>query len=381
MYTYNIYTYTHITYKYLRASSDRHSLCRPVRGGSPTRAHGRAERPQLRTPGDGSRLEATARARLDRPSVRADGAARWVVTPSRRTRSQQRSTASRWAALGERWELGTLESLACYGSSGDDDDDDDDRGRVAKRAHAEPLTRADNEQDSIPGTHDSSTLAGRVTKREQLPGADEVLDGQGVLTGAGPHAGRVRQFAHVEGDFAALVSVPVQLTPGLREHIAKVVAALGPLSASGCEAVHPAQLHISLSRTFTLRRAQLAPFVDALSRALRARRALQLRVGPVKVLANETQSCFFGTVALAPASPADAGEARALLNAVDGVLGHFQKPPFYQPAILHFSVAWSLSRFDGLDDASAIRSAGCAVAVDCVQCKLGSRVETILLRR
>jgi len=159
------------------------------------------------------------------------------------------------------------------------------------------------------------------------------------------------------------------------------VAALGLLSASAYEAVHPAQLHISLSRTFTPRRAQLAPFVDALDRALSARRALQLRVGPVKVLANETQSCFFGTVALTPASPADAEEARAVLNVVDGVLGYFQKPPFYQPAILHFSVAWSLSRFDGLDDASAIRSAGCAVAVDCVQCKLGSRVETILLRR
>lgn len=182
----------------------------------------------------------------------------------------------------------------------------------------------------------------------------------------------------MEGDFAVLVAIPVRASAALSEQVARVSRVLAPLSASPVHAVEPAELHISLSRTFTLKRAQLVPFTDALRKALKAHRPLRLRAHAVQVLSNETDTRFFGTLVMRGLATPDEEEARALLACVDAVVCAFHKPPFYQPAILHLSVAWSLSPFAGFGRAAA-PALSHDIHVERVVCKLGSRVEEFWL--
>jgi len=226
---------------------------------------------------------------------------------------------------------------------------------------------------------DRATRAKRA-KPSALPDAAALLDGLGAGA-ADLHHGRIRQFAHVDGEFNTLVYIPVRPSPALLQQIGSLVDALRPLSGSTVHRADAAELHVSLSRTFTLRRPQLQPFVEALKRALRPRRALRLCAGALEPLANESRTCFFGALVARAPTPADEAEVRSLLAAVDAVMVAFQKPPFYQPPTLHFSVAWSLAPFC----ARATREAAlpqCAheIRVDRVLCKLGARVEEFPLR-
>jgi hypothetical protein len=194
-----------------------------------------------------------------------------------------------------------------------------------------------------------------------------------------PHMGRIRQFPHVEGEFASLVYMPVRVSPSLSKQLDALVDALRPLSPSPVQRVPSAEIHISLSRAFTLHRSQLVPFTDALRKALKVRRAPRLRVASVELLSNETRTSFFGTLVVQPCTREDEAEMSGLLGGVDAVLAAFGKPPFYSPPVLHFSVAWSLSPFVGFRQA-AMPACLHEMHANCVLCKLGSRVEEFTLR-
>lgn len=225
---------------------------------------------------------------------------------------------------------------------------------------------------------DEDRARAKRAKASALPDAADLLGDLGAGA-ADPHHGRIRQFAHVDGDFSTLVYIPVRSSPALLQQIGALVDALRPLSGSTVHRADAAELHISLSRSFTLRRAQLQPFIDALKRALRPRRSLRLCASSLEPLANESKTCFFGALVARASTQADEAEARSLLGAVDAVLVAFQKQPFYQPPTLHFSVAWSLAPFCG----RATREMALPpheIRVDRVLCKLGARIEEFVLR-
>lgn len=163
---------------------------------------------------------------------------------------------------------GELDALRCYASSGDEE--------------PPALPAAEARERSSTRTPEGPRPAKRARAQPLLPDADNLLE----ETPAGsrcpePHQGRRRQFPHVDGDFAVLVAIPVRASAALSEQVARVSRVLAPLSASPVHAVEPAELHISLSRTFTLKRAQLVPFTDALRKALKAHRPLRLRAHAV----------------------------------------------------------------------------------------------------
>ena len=109
--------------------------------------------------------------------------------------------------------FGAMEHLAAYDSS--DDDADEPADPPAKRNCPAPLP---------PPPLDGDT--------------DDAAD-----------AALVRQFPHVDGNFAAHVFLTVVPAPALQQAIDRAVAALG---------VHRlAEYHVSLSRTFVLRRPQI----------------------------------------------------------------------------------------------------------------------------
>ena len=136
------------------------------------------------------------------------------------------------------------------------------------------------------------------------PGLDEVP----TATGAAPK--RVRQFEHVDGQFATHVYLPVAAGPSLRRDLDSHTACLtAPSRALGeraaVHAIAAAEYHLSLSRTCVLLQPQLAAFTEALRVALRPCRAATAAIaataaGGCRQLANDSRTRFFAAVELVP---------------------------------------------------------------------------------
>ena len=168
-------------------------------------------------------------------------------------------------------------------------------------AHAEAAYAAD---PLLPELHGSAALPPPDlddVPSLSPPGLDEVP----TTTGAAPK--RVRQFEHVDGQFATHVYLPVAAGSSLRRdidsHTACLVApsrALGERAA--VHAIAAAEYHLSLSRTCVLLQPQLAAFTEALRVALRPCRAATAATaaGGCRQLANDSRTRFFAAVELAP---------------------------------------------------------------------------------
>ena len=234
--------------------------------------------------------------------------------------------------------FGAMEHLAAYDSS--DDDADEPADPPAKRNCPAPLP---------PPPLDGDT--------------DDAAD-----------AALVRQFPHVDGNFAAHVFLTVVPAPALQQAIDRAVAALG---------VHRlAEYHVSLSRTFVLRRPQIAPFGEALRKALRGCAAVRTECDALHQLPNDTSTRHFAAVGLRRGT-AGHGAACRLVDAVDAVLARYDAPPFYAERRLHFSVAWSLDalpaeRFAAAADTAAL--GGFEVRCAAVSCKIGDKTTEYALK-
>lgn len=158
--------------------------------------------------------------------------------------------------------------------------------------------------------------------------------------------GRVRQVPHVEGQFAVHVYMPIRSTAALSSALAKCVSQLGDAARS----IDAADLHLSLSKTGFLPRAQIQGFAEALHVALArsassaatssSPTAIGLTARPVQ-LANDTRTRFFAAVEL-DASSSAYGSLCKLIDAIDAVFARYGQPRFYEERRLHFSFAWSL---------------------------------------
>lgn len=152
--------------------------------------------------------------------------------------------------------------------------------------------------------------------------------------------GRVRQFAHVDGQYATHIYLPVRPEAALGESLRRCCADLG--RRSGVHALDPASYHLSLSRTVTLSRAQIDGFNDALRVALRRCAASRAPVSDALVaLPNDTRTRHFAALELQAGTEAHASIC-AMIDAVDAVLARYALPSFYAERRLHFSIAWSL---------------------------------------
>lgn len=191
-----------------------------------------------------------------------------------------------------------------------------------------------------------------------LPDAEELLADRPTPD---PHHGRVRQFPHVVGEFNSLVYVPAPPSEVLRRCVEEVIAQLQ--RDERASPMHPlplSELHMSVSQSFTLLHSQILPFTDALQKALRGCPAFTLRTAGVAALHNDTRTCHFAALVLQPVTAEDANRASRLLAAVNHVMDTFGKPRFYEPPILHLSIAWSLEPL--LRDQPQIKLAGVETA-------------------
>ena len=160
--------------------------------------------------------------------------------------------------------------------------------------------------------------------------------------------GRVRSFPHVEGNYAGFVYVPLRGIEGLEAaSVAATKIAQEALNKKWTEGgpgrdqclLHriPVQdLHISVSRTFALRRVQIKPIVDDLRRTLNALPCFDAAVSGIDLYSNDDRTRSFVGLSLS----VGAARMQTTTRAVDYALSTVDVAPFYEEMRFHVSVAW-----------------------------------------
>ena len=256
--------------------------------------------------------------------------------------------------------------------------------------YASSSSSSDDDENDDTSAHASEPAAKRAKQGGEPPAPapptlppPELDDVPGVSEAAQP--ARVRQFAHVDGQFATHVYLPVTLGAQLQGDVDRHVASLQAASSGGASvhAVIRTEYHVSLSRTCVLVQPQLSAFVEALRVALRGCQHVRVRLEPGRnaglcQLANDSRTRFFETLELNQGSAAHAGICR-MIDAVDGVCKRFDQPTFYAERRTHFSIAWSLEEIRRPTGPPVLSAH--ELCLESVACKIGERTTLIKLAR
>ena len=150
--------------------------------------------------------------------------------------------------------------------------------------------------------------------------------------------GRMRSFPHVEGNYAGFVYVPLRGIQGLEAASVQATKIAQEVLTQKCllHRIHVQDLHISVSRTFALRRVQIKPVVDDLRRTLRALPCFDAAVSGVDLYSNEENTRSFVGLSLS----VGATRMQMTTRAVDYALSTAPVDPFYDEMRFHVSVAW-----------------------------------------
>eukprot|EP00033_Pygsuia_biforma_P006038 GCRY01006699.1.p1 GENE.GCRY01006699.1~~GCRY01006699.1.p1 ORF type:complete len:186 (-),score=50.26 GCRY01006699.1:191-748(-) len=119
--------------------------------------------------------------------------------------------------------------------------------------------------------HPSETQNNSSPKRKKLPPPPPpaILDllPETKVDRPADHDGKVRQFAHVEGNFATHIYIQVGVSPELAAKLQGLFEN-ETVRRFNLKRFSPEELHISLSRTFPLRQLEIKPFLSSLKSAL-----------------------------------------------------------------------------------------------------------------
>eukprot|EP00741_Cyanophora_paradoxa_P025680 tig00000388_g24783.t1 len=200
------------------------------------------------------------------------------------------------------------------------------------------------------------------------------------------HDGRVRTFPHVVGNYPSYVYIPVRVSDELvrlvHSALDRVRAALsaGAADGSGPPEVKEntsAEYHVSVSRTFVLRREQIAPFVASLRKAMRNTARYKAALSGVEFFTNEEQTRSFVSIPIRKGLV----ETCSIIKAVDEVMQAYELRPFYPEPRPHVTVAWALGASLGKLQLEAPAEAGSVgLPVNRVEAKIGNRVYDFILK-
>ena len=297
--------------------------------------------------------------------------------------------------------------LAAYAS---DDEEDDLPSAVAPPLSPSLSSSSSNSHQSSPLSKkrallsSSSVSSTRSSKRVRLPPPplSPSPDSPPFASTADAHDGRVRSFPHVEGNWATHVFIPVPPSPSLSALLTECSSLLPP--SLPFRPLPPSSLHLSLSRTVTLRAHQLAAFAERLKGALAKFPPFAVLLSHVRVYVNDERTRSFSAVGV------EGGEQLlAAVRSVDGVMREWGKAEYYSSPSLHAAVGWrpgdafaesaAAERTDegceaerpinaveesdgeGKRDASLDRATihSCVLQVTAVHCKMGNRLTVIPL--
>ena len=160
--------------------------------------------------------------------------------------------------------------------------------------------------------------------------------------------GRVRSFPHVEGNYAGFVYVPMRNVEGMEAAAVNAMKLAAPIlnrhrklfqATSNEILLHriPAQdLHLSVSKTFAVRRKQIGPLVNLLRRNINALPCFDAAVSGFDLSSNDDNTRSFVGLSLS----VGATRMQVTTRTVDRSLAVFSLAPFYEEMRFHVSVAW-----------------------------------------
>ena len=151
--------------------------------------------------------------------------------------------------------------------------------------------------------------------------------------------GRIRSFPHVEGNYPGYVFIKASHAEGLEATALELFNATRALLPPDrpLHAVPADEMHISLSRTFAVRRHQIEPLVAALAERLRAVPRFPAALCGGRIYANDERTRTFAGLRVC----AGQERMRRLIAATDAALRAYRQPPYYSEADVHVSVAWA----------------------------------------
>ncbi|XP_068331226.1 uncharacterized protein [Pyrus communis] len=169
---------------------------------------------------------------------------------------------------------------------------------------------------------------------------------------------RVRNFAHVEGNYAVHVYIPVHIPPAPRKEMALFLNKLASL-VPGLHAVDVdvpldvlrkderkleqvalgREFHISLGRTVPIRVQQIDSLVTMLRQKLQIQRRYWIDFSKWEAFVNDDQTRTFVSIEVIAAGLA---EITKQIQAVNEVYKLHNLPEFYKDPRPHISVAWAL---------------------------------------
>jgi len=178
------------------------------------------------------------------------------------------------------------------------------------------------------------------------PAAEERL-GSGEVHGEKQVSrdGRVRSFPHVKGNFPGFVFVPIIGAGDALKAAAMQAVDAAALVLGADRVLHRiplSEVHLSLSRTFAVRRPQIDNLVQLLRDQLHALPRFTASLCGASLYTNDDASRTFVGLRL------DAGEKRThmMVRGVDRALDTFRIPPYYSDLSFHVSVAWTTGALD-----------------------------------
>jgi 2'-5' RNA ligase len=152
--------------------------------------------------------------------------------------------------------------------------------------------------------------------------------------------GRIRSFPHVDGNYPGYIFIKAGHAADMEDaanEMAQLARSLLPPDRT-LHTIPVDELHVSLSRTFAVRRHHIEPLVALLTDRLRAtpRFTISLRGG--RLYANDDNTRTFAGLRVRTGHD----RARRLIAAADAAMRAFHQPPYYSEADVHVSVAWSV---------------------------------------
>ncbi|CAG5132413.1 unnamed protein product [Candidula unifasciata] len=146
------------------------------------------------------------------------------------------------------------------------------------------------------------------------------------------HDNRVRSFAHLEGNWATHVFVPVAKSEEFVKFVDKLLSMLMPQTFQA-----QSDFHVSLSRTVTIRYHWIELLVDSLREQFKSLTSCISDLTSVKLFTNDEKTRTFVVIEL---SVEDNKEFLEYVRAVDKSFAEFKLPAYYENPSFHISVGW-----------------------------------------
>jgi hypothetical protein len=217
-------------------------------------------------------------------------------------------------------------------SSEEDEDEKQDQGSLHEIDESDGSAPVLGKRPRSPAADDASAQSNESKRNHK--GTDEVQQEQED----DPYQGRMRTFPHVEGNYPGFIYIEFSV-----DDISKVADeatswAESVFSPRTVVRIPQEDLHISLSRTFALRRPQIEPFMKQLKLRVGRERTFTAVLKGASLYSNEEGSRSFVGVNLTYGQE----YLKALTRGVDSVMQKFSLPGYYDNPSFHVSVAWTL---------------------------------------